>query len=330
MTIDLSRRDFITLIGGAAASWPVAARAQQLGRLHKVAVLTLLAPEQAAAFVASFRDELQHLGYVEGQSVEFDYRYAEGDVARLHGLAQELIALKPDVVLAVEPSSARSIKSINPALPIVCIGLSDGVIPELAASYARPGGSVTGIAMTVEGLMGKLVELTRETVPNTSRIGFLHNPEGASMRLFANGVDAAARALGVSVLVEEATTPEDLASAIDRLTKIVQALIVPPNGLYETNRVRITQLALAARMPTIVSEREFVEVGGLLSYGIGTKDRYRAAAGYVGKILKGAKPADLPIEFSTKVELVINLRTAKALGLTISPSLLARADEVIE
>jgi putative ABC transport system substrate-binding protein len=325
------RRDFITLLGGAAAAWPLAARAQQLRRLQRIALLTLVSPQELAPEVAAFLDGLHHLGYMEGQNVSIDYRYAEGDVSRLKPLAQELISLKPDVVLAAEPSPARAIKSVAPILPIVCVTLSDASIPELAASYARPGGSVTGIAMSVEGLTGKLVELSLEAVPSVARIGFLSNPTGASMRFFAQNVDAGARGRGITVLTEEATTRDDLASAFNHLAKQdVQAVVVPPNGLFRTNRAQIVHLALAAHLPTIFAERENVEAGGLASYGIDTRENFRVAAGYVDKILKGAKPGDLPIEFPTKVELVINLRTAKALGLTVSPQLLARADEVIE
>jgi putative tryptophan/tyrosine transport system substrate-binding protein len=329
MIVDLSRRKFIVALGGAA-SWPLAARAQQLGRLHKVAVLTLRAAEELTPYLAAFRGQLEHFGYVEGQSVRIDYRYADGDVKRLKRLAQELISFTPDVAFATDPHSVRAIKSIDPSLPIVCGSLSDAQIPELAASYARPGGSVTGIALTVEGLMGKLVELTLEIVPKVDRIGFLSNPDGASMELFVERINAAARALGVSVLIEKAKAPDDVAPALDRLTRRIQALIVPPNAWYLINRTRIAQLALAAHLPLIVSEREYVEVGGLASYGADAKENYRAAGAYVGRILNGSKPGDMPIEFSTKVELVINLKTAKMLGLAVSPPLLARADEVIE
>lgn len=329
MTIGLSRRELI-ILAGAVAALPPAAHAQQRNRLHQIAVLTLRTSEEAATFVAVFRDQLRSLGYAEGQSVKIDYRYAEGDTTRLNQLGRELISLKPEVVLAVEPSCARAIKSIAPSLPIVCIALTDEVIPELAASYARPGGSVTGIAITVEGLMGKLVELTLEIVPKATRVGLLYNPAGASMQLFAGSIEAAASSLGVSVLVEQVITADDLKPAINRLSKNNQALIIPPNGLFQSYRALTMQLALADQMPTIVAEREFVEVGGLASYGVDTKESYRLAAAYVGKILNGSKPGDLPIEFATKLELVINLRTAKALSLTIPDTLLARADDVIE
>jgi putative ABC transport system substrate-binding protein len=222
-------------------------------------------------------------------------------------------------------------KAVAPRLPIVCVTLSDALIPELAASYARPGGTVTGIALTVEGLTGKLVELTAETVPGIARIGFLLNPAGASMRLFADSVMASARARGIAILIQEASTRDDLSPAINRLAKQdVQALIVPENGLFWVSRGQIVKLALAAHLPTIFAERQSVDAGGLVSYGVDIKENYRHAAVYVAKILKGANAGELPIEFPTKVELVINLRTAKALGLELSPQLLARADEVIE
>jgi putative ABC transport system substrate-binding protein len=326
----MRRREFITLLGGAAA-WPLAARAQQPGRPQRIALLTLQSPQGSAPLVAAFVDALRRLGYIEDKNLRIDYRYAEGDVKRLNPLAQELISLKPDVALAAEPSPARVMKRVAPGLPIVCVTLSDALIPELAASYARPGGTVTGIALTVEGLTGKLVELTVEIIPRVTRIGFLSNPAGASMQFFGQSIAAGSRARGIAVRTEEATTVDDLAPAFDRLAeRQVQAVLVPANGLFETARAQIVQLALAARLPTIFAQREFVEVGGLASYGIDTKENYRHAAAYVDKILKGAKAGDLPIEFPTKVELVINLKTAKALGLDVPPTLLARADEVIE
>jgi len=326
----MRRRDFLGLLGSAASAWPLGAQAQQ-GSVRRIAVLTLRSQETLKALLATFLNELRHLGYTEGQNVKVDYRCADGYVEPLQPLARELLALKPDVALAAEPSAARAMKSVAPSLPIVCISLTDAVMPELAASYARPGGNVTGIALTVEGVTSKLIELSIETVPNVTRIGFLHNPAGASMQLFADSVAAGARIRGITLLTEKASTRDDLSPAISRLAEHqVQALIIPSNGLSYVNRARIAQLALSTRLPTVFGEREFVEAGGLASYGIDVKENYRHAARYVIKILKGAKPADLPIEFPTKVEMVINLKTAKALGLTVPPTLLTRADEVIE
>ena len=254
--------------------------------------------------ISAFVDGLRKLGYLEGQNVDIDYRYAAGDIKRLTPLAQELVALKPDVLVGNQPSAARALKSVAPILPIVCPALTDAIMPDLAASYARPGGSVTGIAQSVEGLTGKLLELALEVVPGTVRIGFLSNPTGASMQLFAQNIYAGARARGIAVLTEEATTRDDLAPAFDRLAnREAQALIVPVNGLFQVQGAHIVQLALGARLPTIFAERYGVEVGGLASYGVDQSENFRHAAVYVDKILKGAKPGDLPIEFPTKLVL---------------------------
>ena len=242
-----------------------------------------------------------------------------------------MIALKPDILVADSPSGAIAFKSVAPTLPIVCLALTDAGIPDLFASYARPGGNVTGMAQSVEGVTGKLVEVALEVIPSAGRIGFLSNPRGASMRLFVQSVDVAARARGLAVLTEEATTGGELASAFARFSKQgVQAVIVPVNGLFFSEGMQIAQLALAARLPTIAADRQYVEAGVLASYGIDQRESYRRGASYVDRILKGAKPGDLPIEFPTRIELAINLKTAKALGLQLPPSLVTRADEVIE
>jgi putative tryptophan/tyrosine transport system substrate-binding protein len=326
----MKRRAFIAGLGSAAV-WPVVARAQQTRKTPRIAVLTLESAKTRGLMVDAFIDGLRRLGYVPGQSVEIDYRYAESDNQQLKSLAQELIALKPDVSLGANPSAVRALKIVAPTLPIVCPTLTDALIPDLAASYARPGGSVTGIANNVEGMMGKLIELATEIVPGIRRIGFLFNPAGASMPLFARRFGESARAIGITVVTEEALTADDLSPALDRLAKQqIQAVVVPLNSLFLNQSARIVANALAAHVPVIFSEREDVEAGGLASYGIDQRENYRRAASYVDKILKGALPGDLPIEFPTKVQLTINIKTAKALGLEIPPQLLARADEVIE
>ena len=297
----------------------------------RVAFLTLGDQQMDAMYFAAFIEGLRRLGYVEGRNLDIDYRYTAGDVERLKPLAQELVALHPDVLVGSEPSAARALKSIAPAAPIVCLALTDALIPDLIASYARPGGNVTGVAHSVESLTGKLVEVVMDIIPSTVRIGFLSNPTGASMTFFAQRVEAAARARAIAVLTEQAADSSELSSAFNRFgTQKVQSVIVPANGLFRTQSEQIAQLALASRLPTISSERSYVEAGLLASYGVNAAETYRRGASYVDRILKGAKPSDLPIEFPTRVDLTINLKTAKALGIDIPPSLVTRADEVIE
>jgi putative ABC transport system substrate-binding protein len=325
----MRRRDFITLLGGAGAAWPFVARAQ--GRRPRIGVLDINSAEFDARNLAAFRDGLQRLGYVEGKTVDIDYRYSDGDTNGLAALAQELIRLKPDVVLAAAPSPTIAVKRIAPALPIVCPGFTDEFVPSLAASFAHPGGSVTGIAIVVEGLVGKLTELTLDAIPGTTKIGFLANPAGASTAQFERQIRSAAQARGVEVRVEQVEKPDDFAGALQRLSgEKVQAVIVPANGLLNTGQKQIVERALALRLPLIFSVRGGVDAGGLASYGVSISENHRRAATYIDKILKGAVPGDLPIEFPTKVELVINLKTAKALGLAVPATLLGRADEVIE
>jgi ABC-type uncharacterized transport system substrate-binding protein len=297
----------------------------------RIAFLSLGAAQEGAALVAAFADGLRRLGYAEGQNLDIDYRYAAGEVEQLKSLAQDLIALKPDMLVGSEPSAARALKSVAPTLPIVCLALTDALIADLIASYARPAGTVTGMAQSVEGVTGKLVEVALEIIPGAVRIGFLSNPAGASMRLFAQIVDTAAGARGIAVLTEHVSTAGQLAPAFDRFRRQgTQAVIVPANGLFRVQRAQLAQLALAARLPTISAERQYVEAGLLASYGVNEGENYRRAAGYVDRILKGAKPGDLPVEFPTRVELTINLRTAKALGVDLPPTFVTRADEVIE
>jgi len=297
----------------------------------RVAFLTLGDQQMDAMYFAAFIEGLRRLGYVEGRNLDIDYRYTAGDVERLKPLAQELVALHPDVLVGSEPSAARALKNIAPAAPIVCLALTDALIPDLIASYARPGGNVTGVAHSVESLTGKLVEVVMDIIPSTVRIGFLSNPTGASMTFFAQRVEAAARARAIAVLTEQAADSSELSSAFNRFgTQKVQSVIVPANGLFRTQSEQIAQLALASRLPTISSERSYVEAGLLASYGVNAAETYRRGARYVDRILKGAKPSDLPIEFPTRVDLTINLKTAKALGIDIPPSLVTRADEVIE
>jgi len=329
----IPRRAFITLLGGAAATpsllWPLASWAAA-GR-PRIGILSISSAERDASNLAAFRDGLQRLGYVEGRSVDIDYRFSNGSADALTGLARELLQMKPDVVLASAVSPTRAMNRIAPALPIVCPAFSDSFVPSLAASFAHPGGSVTGIATDVEQMIGKLVELALDAVPGTTKIGFLANPAGGSMARFEQQVRSTAKLHGLEVRTAEVKKPDDLAGALQQLKgENVQAVIVPANGLLLSLQTGIIELAMALRLPLIFGTRQGVVSGGLASYGINPAENYRQAATYVAKILKGVRPGDLPIEFPTKIELVLNLKTAKALDLTIPSPLLDRADEVIE
>jgi putative ABC transport system substrate-binding protein len=325
----MRRRDFILLLGGAGAGWPLAARAQR-GRA-RVGILSITSPENDARNLAAFREGLQRLGHVEGRTVDIDYRASSGDTTSLPDLAPQLILLKPQVMLATSVTPTRVVNRIAPDLPIVCPAFSDSFVPSLATSFARPGGRVTGVATDVEALIGKLAELAFDIIPNATTIGFLSNPAGGSMGRFEQQVKTAAKARSVEVRIAQAEKQDQIAGALRRLADDkVQAVIVPTNGLFNSSRKLIVEQAMALRLPLVFGTREGAVAGGLASYGINTIENYRRAAVYVDKILKGTAPGDLPIEFPTKIELVVNLKTAKALGLKVPSILLDRADEVIE
>jgi putative ABC transport system substrate-binding protein len=323
------RRDILTLIGTAVATWPRAARAA--GPRPRIGVLNIGSSEFAERNLTAFRDGLHELGYIEGKTVDIDYRYANGDNSALTAFAQDLVQLKSNIVVANAVSPTRAVKRIAPSLPIVCPSFSDAFVPDLAASFAHPGGSVTGIATDVEGLIGKLTELTLDALPGTTMIGFLANPAGGSMGRFEQQVQSAANAHGVAVEIVEVQKVDDFDHAFDQFgERKVQAVIVPANGLLQTGERRIIALAMDKHLPLVFSTFQSVAAGGFASYGVDATAIYRRTAVYVDKILKGAAPGDLPIEFPTKLELVINLKTAKALGLTVPSALLDRADQVIE
>jgi putative ABC transport system substrate-binding protein len=322
--LGIRRREFITVFGGVAA-WSLGARGAAVR--PRIGYLDVSSTEFDAPNIAAFRDGLQRLGYV----VDIDYRYSDGDTKGLMALAQELVELKPDVMLTGSPSPTVAVKRIAPSLPIVSMSFNDTLVPNLAASFAHPGGSVTGIAADVEGLFGKLTELTLDAIPGIAKIGFLSNPAGASTARFEQQIRAGAQARGVEVRTEQVEKLDDFDGAFQRLGGVkVQAVIVPRNGLLNFGQKRIVELGMALRLPLVFSERSSVVAGGFVSYGVNLSENYRRAALYIDKILKGAAPGDLPIEFPTKLELVINLKTAKALGLDVAPALLVRADEVIE
>ena len=327
------RREFITLLGGAAAAWPLAAHAQQqAGKVPRIGFLGLTSPSDRPSLLDAFRQGLRELGWVEGQNIVIDYRYAEGQVDRLPDLAAELGRLKVDLIVSEGTQGVTAARNATETIPIVMITVRDPVGTGLIASLARPGGNVTGMSGSAGlEIVAKQLELLKETVPKTRRVAILSNPANAYHQLAIRELNVAARSLGVQLQLLEARGPNEFDGAFAAMAQErVGALLVVADSLFLLHRTRLADLAARSRLPAAYGSTEKVEAGGLMSYGPSLRDFYRRAAAYVDKILKGAKPADLPVEQPTKFELVINLRSAKALGLTIPQSLLQRADEVIQ
>jgi putative ABC transport system substrate-binding protein len=325
----VKRREFITLLGGAAA-WPMAARAQQAGKLPTVGLLVPGTPSTHGQWFAALVQRLREFGWIEGRTVAIKYRWAEGRSERFAEIAAEFVRLKVDVIATSATGPTLAAKQATSSIPIVSAGVADAVGSGIVANLARPGGNVTGLSVLYTDLAGKRLELLREVLPGLHRLAILTNIDNSGAMLEVHEVQAMARTLGLETVIPDVRRPEDIARALEALKDRVEALYVIADPLVTTNRIRINTLALRARIPTIYSNREFVEVGGLMSYGPNIVDLFRRAADLVDKILRGAKPADLPVEQPTKFDLVINLTTAKALDLTVPPTLLARADEVIE
>ena len=280
-----------------------------------------------SAFLAGMHDH----GYMEGQGFDITLRFADDDYSRLTALAQELVSLNPDVIVPIEPVAAGAVKHATSTIPIVAPLLVDPINLGLIESYARPGGNVTGISISVQGLRGKLVEITRELVPKVATIGILFNPTNPGNLASREDIEAAGAASGVAIVVVGVAGKIDLDPAFHALTAAqVEGVIVLGDAMLVGERARIAGLAAAAHLTTLSNTRAFVEAGCLLSYGVNLQRNERRAAYFVDKILKGAKPADLPVEVPTKLELVVNLQTAKALGFVVPTSILLRADEVIE
>ncbi len=324
----MRRREFITLLGGAAACWPLAARAQQQGKLPIIGFLGADAVAFApwtAAFVARMRE----LGWVEGRTVAIEYRWSEGRPERYAEIAAEFVRLKVDVIVTVG-SAVPIVKQATTVIPIVFAVGIDPVGSGLVASLAKPGGNVTGLSLQANDLAGKRLELLRQVVPQLHRLAIMFNAGNAQPALEMADTQAAARKLGLEVAPLEIRKAEDIAPAFQALKTQADAIYVAVDQLVVANRTRILTLALGERLPTIFSTRDFVKAGAFMSYGPNYSDLFRHSADYVDKILRGTKPGDIPVEQPTKFELVINLTTAKALGLTVPESFLLRADEVIE
>ena len=328
---DMRRREFLALLGGTAAAWPIAAVAQVSTKRPIIAWLSLGERTASWVFVEAFLHGMRDFGYTDGDNFEFAPRFADGYIERLPMLAQELVQLRPSVILAPASGPAVAAKRATATIPIVSPALADAVHLGLVASVSRPGGNVTGITPYVEGLPAKQMELAREVVPDATRIGILANLSDPKAPPQLQELEAAGRELGVTVVVADARTPDDLDSAFRTLADHrIDVMVVLQTSMLLSERQRIASLAATTRMPAVYGYREHVDDGGLISYGVDLRACFRRAAYYVHKILNGVAPGDLPIEFPTNLELVLNLKTAKALGVGVPPSLLARADEVIE
>jgi putative ABC transport system substrate-binding protein len=326
----VKRREFITLLVGAAA-WPLAARAQQPA-MPVVGFLDPRSPDGNADRVRAFRQGLKEAGFVEGENVASEYRWAENQIDRLPALAAELVGRRVAVFVTTGGAAAAfAAKAATTTIPIVFVTAEDPVRAGLVASLARPGGNLTGINFFSAELVAKRLELLRELVPAAARVAVLVNPTGPTVETTLKDVEPAARALGLQIQVLNASTGREINAAFATFVRErLDALFVGIDPFFVSRRVQIVQLAARHAVPAIFQYRAFVEAGGLMSYGGSVTDSYRLSGVYTGRILKGEKPADLPVQQATKVELMINLKTAKALSLTVPLPLLARADEVIE
>jgi len=333
MTVTIGRRELLAALGGVAAAWPLAARAQQREKMRHIGVLMNLAADDAEgqARLAAFLQGLQEAGWAVGRNVRIDLRWAASDADRFRGQASELVALAPDVVLASGTPAATPLLQASRTLPIVFVQVVDPVGAGLVASLARPGGNATGFSVYEYGIGGKWVELLKEIASNVTRVAVLRDAATTSGIGMLGGIQSVASSFGMELTpvgVSDAGEIERVVTTFARASN--GGLIVTGNTAAITHRELIIGLAARHRMPAVYGLRIFVNDGGLISYSPDSIDPYRRAGGYVDRILKGERPADLPVQAPTKYELVINLKTAKALGLTVPDSLLARADEVIE
>jgi putative tryptophan/tyrosine transport system substrate-binding protein len=330
MTLTIARRKLLTALGGAVVARPLAARAQQPGKLPTIGYLGSATPATQGQWVAAFVQRLRELGWIDGRTVAIEYRWAEGRSERATEIAAEFDRRKIDVMVTSGTGMVLAAKQATSVIPIVFAAAGDPVGTGLVTSLARPGGNVTGLSSQTAETAGKRLELLREIVPGLGRLAILANVDNPLVVLDVREVQATARALGFEVITLEIRRAEDIVPAFEALNGREEALYVVFDALVNTHRFRINTLALAARLPTMHNFREGVEVGGLMSYGPNFPDLFRRVADYTDKILRGTKPANIPVEQPTKFDLIINLTTAKVLGLTIPESFLLRADEVIE
>jgi putative tryptophan/tyrosine transport system substrate-binding protein len=325
----MSRRQFLRLLGGAAAAWPLTVRAQQ-AKLPTIGLFLGANPSIESQRVAAFVQRLRELAWIDGRNLAIEYRWAEGRPERVSEIAAEFVRIKVDVIVTVATPPTLAAKQATAVIPIVFAAVSDPVGTGLVASLARPGGNVTGLANQLSDTASKRLELLREVVPGLRRLAIMANVGNPASVLEMGEAQATARMLGLEVTTSEIRRAKDIAPAFKALRERADALYLCPDPLMNTNRTGINILAVGARLPTMYGLREYVEAGGLMSYGPNLPDQFRRVADIVDKILRGAKPGDIPVEQPTRFDLVINLTTANALGLEIPATLLARADEVIE
>jgi putative tryptophan/tyrosine transport system substrate-binding protein len=326
----MRRREFITLLGGAAAAWPLTGRAQQTGKVWRVGLISgLMRPASLqSSSLGGFLQGMRELGYVEGTNFIIEWRFAEGKYERFPEFAAELMRLKVDIFLLAASAAIRPVQRAVTTIPIVMGYSTDPVGNAFVASLARPGGNTTGLASSSDDTAPKQLELLKVAVPNVSRLGVLLNPNSPNYPVLANA-QAVAQKASLAVVPVHASSPQEIETAFSTFTREgTQAVLLVPDSVFNEQRRQIAELALAHRLPLMSANREYVEAGGLIGYGENIRDFLRRSATFVVKIFKGAKPADLPIEQPTKFELVINLKTAKTLGLTIPATLIALADEV--
>jgi len=325
----MRRREFITLLTGAAAAWPLSARAQSPGKVWRIGVLETTSPSRNAPNFDAFRQGLRELGYVEGRNLAIDYRSADGRAERFGPLAADLLRLNVDVIVARGTPAVVAAKTATTKTPIVIASMGDPLM--VVASLAHPGGNITGLSAYYTDLEAKRTEVLKELVPDASRIAGLYNMGNPAVPAQWNQMQTAAHKLGIEAQLFDIRRPEDIAPAFDAASRAhASAVMVVTDALTQENRAIIFKLAADHRLPAMYGEREYVEAGGLISYGPNIPDLYRRAANYVDKIFHGASPSDLPVEQPTRFELITNLKAAKAIGLAVPPLLLARADEVIE
>jgi putative tryptophan/tyrosine transport system substrate-binding protein len=330
MAIHIRRRKFIFTLGGAAVAWPLAARARPPGKLPTIGFLGSTTASIASQWVVVFVQRLRELGWIEGHTVAIEYRWAEGRKERADEFAAEFVQLKVDLIMTYGTQCALAAKQATSSVPIVFALPGDPVATGLVASLARPGSNITGVSSQGTDLATKRLQILRETVPGLRRLAIMGNVDNPASVLDMAKVQAAARTHGLDAAIFEIRGAEDLVPTFEAFKGRMDALYIPPDALINTHRIRINTLALGVRLPTMHGAREYVEGGGFMSYGPSFSEQFRRAADYVDKILHGAKPAELAVQQPTKFNLVINLTTAKALGLTIPESLLLLADEVIE